>query len=67
MQLPKIDKAFLVKVSQEAKHKYLNQGSSVHNQYLDGSEVVALAWINAYNSVLVSAGYEVVKKAVSDE
>lgn len=58
----KLDKNFLAKVSCASKTAYREQSYSDGVDYLEPSHLVAKAWITAYESVLNSYGYEIVKK-----
>lgn len=61
-QYPKLDKAFLSKVSCAAKTVYKERGNCDGSQYLDPNEINTRAYIEGYLSVLSGQGYMVVRK-----
>lgn len=59
---PKIDKKFLQTLSCAAKAQYKDNGNKVGIEYLDDDEIIARAWYQAVERVLVSQGYSIARK-----
>lgn len=58
----KYDTEFLKKVHSLAIDTVRTQSYEHNKQYLDGNQLVAKAWIDAFDQVLSAAGYEITPK-----
>jgi hypothetical protein len=67
MDHPKLDKATLSKIAQQALSVYVERGNAEGNEYLSPQEIITRAYVQATLAVLQSQGFRLEKESLSSK